>query len=282
MNYDRLERKGRERYLDRALLPSLGYIRHELLGQGRFSDVYCVEDAWDGGRYACKISSHVEMLEREARIIEGLRHPLFPEYAFFRVERGLGILVREYVEGDSLEELRKRRAFSVGETVRMGLLLATGLQYLHGQPEQLLFRDLKPANIIIGQDGGVRLIDLGCVCSMTAEVTSRAGSPGFAAPDQLQKGGRLTASCDVYGLGKTLEALLWEASREGFRWGRGSAERGDSMIAGWVRTLRERRLERKLRRVLEACTEEDAGRRVADMGGVIQKLEQLSAVIRDA
>nr|WP_304955570.1 serine/threonine-protein kinase [uncultured Acetatifactor sp.] len=287
IEYDRLERRGKEKYLDRAVLAGRGYVRRRLLGTGTFSDVYCVEDIADGKRYACKVSSQVEMLEREARILEGLRHPIYPGFTAFVREAGLGLLLREYVEGYSLEEVLKRRRFSAGQTVRMGLMLADGLWYLHQLPERFLFRDVKPANIIVMQDGRVRLIDLGCVCSMAEEVTSRAGSPGFAAPEQLQAGGCLTAACDVYGLGKTLEAMLGEGKQGGRKY----PADGPAMT-GWHgmmpacrrkrtglqkaglrrRPFQEQRMERRLRRVLASCTEKEVGKRIADMKEVMQAL----------
>lgn len=291
IEYGRLNQRGKEKYLDKAVFAGRGFIRRGLLGTGTFSDVYCVEDAADGRRYACKVSMQAEMLEREARVLKRLRHPLYPEFVAFWREAGLGLLLREYVEGHSLEEMLKRRRFSAGQTVRTGLLLAEGLMYLHRLPEELAFRDVKPANVIVTQDGGVRLIDLGCVCSMAEEVTSRAGSPGFAAPEQLLAGGRLTASCDVYGLGKTLEAMLGEGRRAG------GCRRQDAAngcgIALWRRKMlayrrgktglqkagqrwlpfRELRMEQRLRRILKACTEEVVEKRIADMEGVIQELE---------
>lgn len=291
IEYDRLNRRGKEKYLDKAVFAGRGLIRRGLLGTGTFSDVYWVEDAADGRRYACKVSAQAEMLEGEARVLESLEHPLYPEFVAFWKEAGLGILLREYVEGHSLEEMLKRRRFSAGQTVRVGLLLAEGLMYLHRLPEELAFRDVKPANVIVTQDGGVRLIDLGCVCSMAAEVTSRAGSPGFAAPEQLRAGGRLTPSCDVYGLGKTLEAMLGEGHRVGdcrrqdaangcgialwrrkvpvYRRGRTGLQKAGQR---WL-PLRELRMEQRLRRILKACTEEDVEKRIADMEGVRCQLE---------
>ena len=120
MGYERLDRQGRERYLDRAVLAGRGYSCLGLLGQGAFSDVYCVEDAAGGGRYACKVSWHGQMLEREAKVLEGLHHPLYPEfYAFWR-EAEIGILLREYVEGDSLEEVFDRVAGRYQEMTDQG------------------------------------------------------------------------------------------------------------------------------------------------------------------
>lgn len=307
MEYERLQRNGRERYLDRAVLAGRGYIRHGLLGKGSFSDVYCIEDRADGRRYACKISWRTEMLEREAQVLKGLRHPLYPEFAAFWRTAGLGILLREYVEGHSLEEMLKRRHFSAGQTAQVGLWLAEGLLYLHALPERLLFRDVKPANIIVRQDGRVKLIDFGCVCPMGASVASRAGSPGFAAPEQLGGGGTLTEACDVYGLGRTLEAMLAggrglgdpgggqlrERSRgsvPGFRRSSGTSLPGGRMgrllqagkgrmgpCAERGRRTGELRLYRNLQKVLRACTEEEAGKRIADMEKVMERLRLLSA-----
>lgn len=291
--YDRLNQRGKEKYLDKAVFAGRGLIRRGLLGTGTFSDVYCVEDAADGRRYACKVSARTEMLEREARVLERLEHPLYPEFAAFWREAGLGLLLREYVEGHSLEEMLKRRRFSAGQTVRTGLLLAEGLLYLHRLPEEFAFRDVKPANVIVTQDGGIRLIDLGCVCSMAAEVTSRAGSPGFAAPEQLRAGGCLTPACDVYGLGKTLEAMLGERHRVCSHQQHAAASHG---MACWRRKVSAYRrgrtglqkagkrwlplcegwMEQQLRRVLKTCTEEDVEKRIADMSILIKALNRLS------
>lgn len=265
MEYEKLDRRGRERYLDRAVLAGRGLVRQSFLGQGAFADVYCVEERESGRKYACKVSAGGDMLEREARALEGLRHPLYPGFADFWKKEGLGILLREYVEGDSLEEMLKRRRFCAAQTVRTGLLLAAGLSYLHELAESLLFRDLKPANVIVTQSGGVKLIDLGCVCSM-AEAASRAGSPGFAAPEQLA-GGTLTASCDVYGLGKTLEAMLCQG---GMQWYGGMPRQ-----KGAKRKKRTRQ-QKELCRFLGRCTAEEPGKRIRDMREVIRELQRIS------
>ncbi len=272
MEYEKLKRRGREQYLDKVVLGRRGYLRHELLGQGTFSDVYCVEDIANGSRYTCKISWQAQMLGQEAQVLQGIRHPLFPEFMAFWREAELGILLREYVEGCSLEEMLRHQCFSPLQTVRMGRLLAEGLLYLHELPQRLLFRDVKPANVIIGQNDKVKLIDFGCVCSMATEVRSRAGSPGFAPPEQLQEAGLLTAACDVYGLGKTLEAMVGE-KHLGFRY---TSNRNDKsgQENPWP-AGGQRRLERKLRHLLKACTKEDAQKRIADMKCLIQKLDRL-------
>lgn len=262
MEYEKLERKNRERYLDKVIFAKKGYLRRWLLGQGSFSDVYCVEDRADGRLYVCKVSWKAEMLESEARFMEGLRHPLFPECADFWRDGRLGFLLREYVPGVSLEEMLGRRRFSARQTICVGRMLAEGLQFLHRLPEPLLFRDIKPANVIIRQDGRAALVDLGCVCEMRGKADTRAGSPGFAAPEQLGEDSRLTAACDVYGLGQTLKAMLGPEKRKRKK---------------KRQSRKEKKLEQELRHMLEACTKEEAACRIKDMESVLQAFPEFDA-----
>ncbi len=290
--------KRRDIYQDKRILARRGYLCRKLLGVGSFSRVYWVETASGGESYTCKISENEGILEREARILDLLHHPLFPRYSDFWKEGGRGFLLREYIAGSSLEDMLERRGgFSAARTAGMGLELAAGLKYLHGREERFLFRDIKPANIILCQDGRLRLIDLGCVCSLNEKITSRAGSPGFAAPEQLQRGGVLTASCDIYGLGQTLRAAMGE--KEGETSGKGRcrlSERGGFLGAGGCngkaggfperrglpRNRGGRRQERAqkalkagLLRVLDICTREEAGERIPDMESLEGKLCRL-------
>lgn len=190
------------------MLKKEGYICRELLGKGAFSEVYRAEDE-EGRAYACKISSNIRLLEREAEAMRSILHPLFPAFFGYWENGDLGCIVMEHVPGECLETmLRRRGAFCAGQVVRTGVELAEGLLYLHERGEGMLFRDVKPANIIVRQDGRVKLLDLGCICAKGVRTDSRAGTPGFCAPEQMEERSVLTESCDVYGLGRTLEAML--------------------------------------------------------------------------
>lgn len=260
-----------ENFPEKKMLERRGYLCRRLLGEGTFSRVYWVEAVSGGLSHACKISENVGLLEREAKILSQLRHPLFPTYYDFWKQGGRGFLLREYIPGSSLEDMLKRRGgFSAGRTICMGLELAAGLGYLHGREEFFLFRDVKPSNIILCQNGGMKLVDLGCACSLKEEITSRAGSPGFAAPEQLRSGGVLTASCDVYGLGQTLKAALGMGDivfpgNRNFPGKRG----------GRRRTRRQKALEAGLLRVLDACTREESWERIPDMESLERELQGL-------
>lgn len=221
-----------------------GYAALRLIGRGHFSEVYLVKDQ-RGSRFACKVSGNAALLFQEARCMGGLEHPLFPKYETFWQEDN-GYLVMEYVPGRNLEEMRERRGgFPVSAVVRIGVELASGLGCLHEEHGRL-YRDVKPANIILCEDGGVKLVDLGCVCPLGERAKEMAGTPGFAAPEQLRAGERLMESCDVYGLGRTLESLL----------GGGKGRKGV-----WRAIWKGRRL----RRVIAACTKEKPQERLPDM-----------------
>lgn len=183
-----------------------------VLGAGAFSEVYLTEDG-AGRRYACKVSGHTELLEREAACHRDIHHPLFPKFIDFRKEGGKACLLMEYVEGENLKNvIEARGGFTARQTAELGAQLAEGLFYLHRLPEPVVFRDVKPENVMLAQDGAARLLDFGCACraGRSADI---AGSPGFGAPEQFEGGSVQTAAADVYGLGKTLEKLLGEGER---------------------------------------------------------------------
>lgn len=183
-----------------------------LLGKGAFAEVYLVKDRC-GGVYACKMGEREEMLKREADCQRGMIHPLFPIFYDFWQEGGRGYILMEYVPGESLEGiLRRKGRFRRKEAAEVGVCLAEGLRYLHERGEPLVFRDVKPSNVMLTPEGSVKLLDPGCACS-PGKSNDRAGTPGFGAPEQFEPEGMLTPAADVYGLGRTLQEMLGENNR---------------------------------------------------------------------
>lgn len=226
-----------------------GYDTVRLLGRGAFSQVFLVREraaGTDTRPLACKVSDRTALTLREAALLKEIDHPLFPEFRGMWQDGGTVLLLMEYVCGSSLEAmLRRRGAFSQLQTARVGVELAEGIRYLHQLREPVLFRDIKPANIVIRQDGRVKLLDLGCACGRSEQGRAQAGTPGYAAPEQLEAGRMLTPACDVYGLGKTLEAMA------------GRNCRGE------------------LGRVIRACTRQHPRQRLPDMQSVLAELSLL-------
>lgn len=188
------------------------YRRIRLLGRGAFAEVYLVED--DAGRaYACKVCGRAEMLAREADFQKTAAHSLFPVFFDYWREGDMACLLMEYVPGESLESfIRREGPLQQGKAAEIGVRLAEGLLHLHEGAEPLIFRDVKPSNVMLTPEGGVKLLDFGCVCR-PGKSADRAGTPGFGAPEQFEQGGIQTAAADVYGLGRTLQETAGENCR---------------------------------------------------------------------
>ncbi len=219
MNYDEKKRIGMLAS-QRAFLEKNGYIMKELVGEGGFGQVYRVWDNKEGRSLACKIASNAlgrNVLRQEAKLQKRIKHPIFPCYVDFLESREYTMFLMDYLEGERLDMCLQDGALEQKRALSIAIQLAQGLEYLHNLPEPILYRDLKPANICLAQDGKVYLMDLGCACSISQAQFSKAGSPGYAPREQL---GELHGEgdnpkvkqpgfySDVYGLGKLLHYML--------------------------------------------------------------------------
>ena len=206
-------------------LSQYGYQSIQMLGKGKFGEIYLVQ-APDGTKYACKIAEgerEREILRREGKLQETLRHPLFAAYHdMFQTEKR-SYLIMEYVEGESLHTLFRNGSLpyamdkinSIQFIQHLAISLAEGVAYLHDRPDPILYRDLKPEHVIISKNG-IKLLDLGCAAPLSVANQTKAGTKGFAAPEQLgepeEKQGTYS---DIYGLGKVLEWILRDMDRKG-------------------------------------------------------------------
>lgn len=152
------------------------------------------------------------LFEQEANILVRLSHPNLPQVAAFFTENGRSYLVMEFIHGTSLQ---KRLDAAGGpllqaEVLPYAIQVCDVLSYLHAQPSPVIFRDLKPSNIMVTPAGQVKLIDFGIARTFKqgqAHDTVSMGSENYAAPEQwgrAQSDGR----ADIYGLGATLYHLL--------------------------------------------------------------------------
>lgn len=188
------------------------------LGRGGMARVYLAEDLKLGGRLlALKLTRTYDGAERfidEARLLSALRHPGLPEIVDYEPpdDQGLALIVMTYVEGETLAERMRRHGMALpfAKALRYLLQLARTLQYLHAQRPLVVFRDLKPANVMIdGRDDAI-LIDFGIAREFkpgAAQDTLMLGTPAFAAPEQL-RGEQSDARTDLYGLGGLAYYLL--------------------------------------------------------------------------
>lgn len=195
-----------------------------VIGSGAMGVVYQAHDGHDGSILAVKELSCVgnnqidrkqyeQLFRREARILKGLSHPNLPRVVDFFEENGKLYLVMEFIDGKSLLEILESNKGPLREIVvlRWGITISEVLRYLHNQYPPIIFRDLKPANVIETPQGHIKLVDFGIAryyrqgqCTDTVAL----GSPGYAAPEQYYGKGQSDPRTDIYGLGVTLHVLL--------------------------------------------------------------------------
>ena len=201
------------------------YIIVRKIGQGGMAAVYQATDTHIHGKlWAIKEMSDaaitdplekqqaLDAFQQEASLLAKLNHPHIPKVTDFFSEGGKQYLVMEYIKGQTLEEVLEQRGrpFSEHEVRPWLEQLCDVLDYLHCCSPPVIFRDLKPANIMVDQTGQVKLIDFGIARLFKSGKTSDTqalGTPGYAAPEQHgQK--QSDARSDIYALGVTLHRLL--------------------------------------------------------------------------
>jgi WD40 repeat protein/serine/threonine protein kinase len=156
-----------------------------------------------------------DTFNREVSLLSILNHPHIPRLYDHFHDRDHWYLVLEYLEGTTLEDYLEKRAaqnrpIALDEALAMGLQLCTVLEYLHTRQPPVIFRDLKPGNIIRTPGGKLCLIDFGIARRFRpgqTRDTQRLGSPGYAAPEQYGRA-QTTPQADIYSLGALLHALL--------------------------------------------------------------------------
>lgn len=193
------------------LIHSNGYVSPIPIGRGAFGSVYKVRDEKKRCNIACKTAEGVtarKLLRREAKLQEMLEHPLFASYVGCAEGECETVLFMEYVKGRNLGDVLRKGPLSQRKAVLIARQLAEGLSYLHNMPEPVIYRDLKPDNIQLDLKGKVKLLDLGCACALSDAGKSRAGSRGYAAPEQLDLSGVCGFYSDVYALGKVMQKML--------------------------------------------------------------------------
>jgi len=153
------------------------------------------------------------LFSRECAILSKLTHVAIPGLIDSFTDRGMCYLVMERVQGDNLENIVKERGkpLPVDEAIALAEELVKVLDYLHSQsPRPLIYRDLKPSNIMLTPKGKPRLIDFGISrfhMPGKERDTFVYGTPGFSPPEQYGTG-QTDGRSDIYALGATLYYLL--------------------------------------------------------------------------
>ncbi|HEY1352656.1 MAG TPA: protein kinase [Ktedonobacteraceae bacterium] len=195
------------------------------VGRGGFGAVYKAADLLFGNRLVAikemsqqnltphELAEATDTFKHEAMLLSSLTHPNLPRIYEQFSEDGRWYLVMDFIEGETLEEYMLKVVggkLAVDKVLSLAIQVCTVLEYLHHRQPPVIFRDLKPANIMLTPLGHIYLIDFGIARHFTpgkSRDTSALGSTGYAAPEQYGKA-QTTPRADIYALGATLHELL--------------------------------------------------------------------------
>lgn len=164
--------------------------------------------------------THTDRFLREALFLARLQHPCIPALYDYFFEDGYWYLVMDYIAGPTLSAyIREHGRLPQLEALNYALQLCDVLDYLHQQTPPVIYRDLKPSNILLAQDGRAMLVDFGIARYYKAgqeNDTLEFGSPGYAPPEQYQGGGQTDWRSDLYSLGVILHEMLCDERPSGY------------------------------------------------------------------
>lgn len=249
----------------------------EQKGIGGNGSVYKVWDLHLEKEWAMKIleDKRFEIMEEERgermnekNVLKQISHSAFPRIVDAFEEEGRDILIMDYIQGVTLEEVIRKGPVGEEEMKDIILQLCDALLYLHQYSPVLLYLDLKPANIMIEEKRGVKLIDLGSV-SIKGVGGKISGSLGYASPEQVRvqrEGILLKEQSDIFSLGMVMYAMatgsidrlpvIDEKSRYGVL-----IRRDNSFLSS------------DLEKIVEKCTRGNQDRRYSSMREVKKDME---------
>ena len=209
--------------LSNRLLNQRYRVQH-VIGKGGMGTVYlgvdthlgdrlvAIKEMTPGSQPFAETQEAAKRFQQEAHLLAGLQHPHLPSIYDHFSENERWYLVMSFIKGQTLDAYLQARGGHLGieEVVEIGLTLCSVLQYLHTYRPPIIFRDLKPSNIMRTLDGHIYLIDFGIARIFKPgqqSDTTYQGSLGYAPPEQYGTA-QTTPRSDIYALGVTLYHLL--------------------------------------------------------------------------
>ena len=196
------------------------YERLREIGHGGMSVVYLAMDTHLNKQWAVKEIKKkgsgkndeiiVNSLLAEANLMKRLDHAALPRIVDI-IDNGVTIyVVMDYIEGESLDKILNEYGAQPEELViGWAMQLCDALAYLHAQKPPIIYRDMKPANIMLKPEGNIKIIDFGIAREYKEQSladTTVLGTKGYAPPEQYS--GQTDARSDIFALGMTMHHLL--------------------------------------------------------------------------
>ena len=187
------------------------------LGEGPLSEVYKAVDQQLGRTVALKIlRAHAEIdpaadqrFHREAKHASNLQHPKIATIYEYGQARNTAFIAMEYLKGQTLDKILKERKLGFDECLRIAQQVTEALEHVHAN--KLIHRDLKPGNIMVLEDGSVKLLDFGIArATNESSITQHGtlvGTVLYMSPEQV-RGDALDHRSDIFSLGAVLYHML--------------------------------------------------------------------------
>ena len=196
------------------------FVVQRMLPRGGMAEVYMAQHTLTQQRVALKVllphlasdpSVRARFVE-EACFLGALRHPNIVTFRTLINERGLLVLVMDYIDGGSLEQILEERYLEVSEAVGVSLGVLSALGYAHRSGDGVIHRDIKPANILFTAEGDPMVADFGIARAVgrkkrATREGSVIGTYEYMSPEQA-RGEELTPASDVYSFGVTFFRML--------------------------------------------------------------------------
>ena len=195
--------------------------RYEIIksiGEGGMANVYLAYDTILDRRVAVKVlrgdlsndEKFVRRFQREALSASSLSHPNIVEMYDVGEDNGIYYIIMEYIEGKTLKQLiKKRGALTLSEAIDIMLQITDGISEAHNS--YIIHRDLKPQNIMIKDDGSIKITDFGIAMALNStqltQTNSVMGSVHYLPPEQASGKGS-TIRSDIYSMGILFYELL--------------------------------------------------------------------------
>ena len=177
---------------------------------GRLKSIYALKEMIDNFRLPEERENAIHRFGREAEILAQLKHPSIPRVIDHFVENQRYYLVMDYIEGIDLESALDREPegkFPAEKVLKWLTSIIDVLKYLHGHTPPIIYRDIKPSNILLDNEGKIFLIDFGIArIFLPKKKGTLIGTPGYAPPEQYK--GQMDVRSDIYALGATLHHLI--------------------------------------------------------------------------
>ena len=194
----------------------------KLIGQGGMSRVYLAMDKRLNKQWAIKEIEKrakdknneivIQSAIAEANLIKQLDHPAIVRIVDIIDNGDVIYIIEDYIEGETLSSVLETQGAQPQELViEWAMQICEALEYLHTRKPPIIYRDMKPANVMIKPDGNIKVIDFGIAREYKDQSladTVSLGTKGYAAPEQFGGKGQTDARTDVYCLGVTLHHLL--------------------------------------------------------------------------